>query len=103
MSESTKLKSLFDWKLLSERECEIYEKSVEEVKKAFPERVLVIHKKITPVSFDKKLTRIGLEVEVENLEDGPVLTFWWQAKSDPSLRNYGFELFSSFPYSNHED
>src|SRR5258706_10643713 len=101
MSKSSKLKPLFEWKELPEKDVEECGVLVETIIKKFPENLRTQHKAFTPVKFDRKLTLIGLEVEVENVI-GPVISHWWQVKADPSLRNHGVELFSTFPYRNHE-
>lgn len=102
MSMSKKLKSLADWKEISEGQLRLYDKQIEDIIGKFPETVKEKKKKFATTEFDRSLTRIGLEVEVENLEEGPIKTFWWSAKGDSSLRNFGYELFSAFPYQNQE-
>lgn len=102
MSELKKLKSLSDWKGLSEEALKGHDAIVDDIIKKFPERVKVSHKGFTPVKFDRKLTRIGLEVEVENVIHDIGGLHWWQMKGDPSLRNHGYEFFSAYPCRDHE-
>jgi hypothetical protein len=45
-----------------------------------------------PVLIDESL--FGIEIEVENCPNSVALDYYWQAKADGSLRNYGVEFVS---------
>ena len=101
MLGSKKLKTLFEWKEISEEFIKNSNENVEHLIKGFPENAKIQIGAFTPVKFDQQLTLIGLEVEVENITV-PIKSHWWEGKADPSLRNHGCELFSVFPYRNHK-
>lgn len=46
-------------------------------------------------------TLIGIEVEVENIKERPILLYYWKETEDGSLRNYGVE-YTSIPLTGNQ-